>query len=167
MADITLSTAVRDSLLSLQSTSDLINRTNSRLSSGLKVNSAIDDAVAFFQSKALSDRAADFNEKKDTIDQAISALTAANDGLETVDSIVRQMKGLAQSMKSATSTQLSELLTQFNDLRTQIDNVTADASYQGTNLVNGTGQTLSVQFSERTASAILLARKICGLVRLA
>ena len=104
--NITLSTAVRDSLLSLQRTSDLINRTNSRLSTGLKVNSAIDDAVAFFQAKALSDRASDFNEKKDTIDQAISALTAANDGLETVDSIVRQLKGLAQSAKSVRPSRL-------------------------------------------------------------
>ena len=128
MADVTLSLAVRDSLLSLKNTSDLINRTNSRLSSGLKVASAIDDAVSFFQAKALSDRANDFNEKKDTIDQAISTLTAANDGVETIDSIVRQMKGLSQSMKSATTSQLGNLITQFNELRTQIDNLAADSS---------------------------------------
>ena len=120
MADITLSSAVRDSLLTLQKTSSMIERTNSRLSTGLKVASAIDDAVAFFQAKALSDRAGDFTERKDAIDQAISSLTAANDGVNAVDSIVRQLKGIAQSAKSASSAQLGTLLSQFNDLRDQL-----------------------------------------------
>ena len=58
MADsVTLSAAVRESLLSLQNTSQLIKRTQSRLASGLRVESAIDDPVSFFQAKSLSDRA--------------------------------------------------------------------------------------------------------------
>jgi len=36
----------------------------------------------------------------------------------------------------------------------QIDNLTGDAIYQGTNLINGTGSTLSVDFSEQTASKL-------------
>ena len=49
MAGITLSAAVRDSLLSLQTTTQLINRTQGRLSTGLAVASAIDDPINFFQ----------------------------------------------------------------------------------------------------------------------
>ena len=67
MSDVTLSAAVRSSLLSLQNTTDLIDRTQNRLSTGLKVASAVDDPVAFFQAKSLNDRAFDFNEKKDGI----------------------------------------------------------------------------------------------------
>ena len=157
MADITLSTAVRTSLLSLQGTSDLIGRTQNRLSTGLKVSSAIDDPVAFFQGKALSDRAGDFQEKKDAIDQSISNLTTATDGLNAVESIVRQLKGIAQNLKSATGTQFTDLVTQFNDLRDQIDLLTTDSTYQGVNLINGTGQTLTVEFSDKTTSKLAVS----------
>ena len=51
MADITLSSAVRDSLLSLQSTADLIGRTQNRLATGLEVEDAIDDPIKFFQGR--------------------------------------------------------------------------------------------------------------------
>jgi flagellin len=154
MSDVTLSAAVRQSLLSLQGTTDLIERTQNRLSTGLRVGSAIDDPVAFFQAKSLSDRASDFLEKKDAIDQGISTVTAALDGVEGIEALVRQMKGISNSMKSATDAQIADLVTQFNDLRSQINNLAADASYQGTNLINGEGQTLSVEFSEKSASLL-------------
>ncbi len=102
MAEVTLSAAVRDSLLSLRNTTNLIDRTQGRLSTGLKVATAIDDPIAFFQAKTLNDRAFDLNEKKDGIDQGISKLTTALDGIDAIDSLVRQMKGVANSLKSAT-----------------------------------------------------------------
>lgn len=154
MSDVTLSASVRQSLLSLQGTTDLIQRTQNRLSTGLRVGSAIDDPVAFFQAKSLSDRASDFLEKKDSIDQGISTVTGALDGVEGIESLVQQMKGISNSMKSATDAQIADLVTQFNDLRTQINNLAADATYQGTNLINGVGQTLSVEFSEKSASLL-------------
>lgn len=157
MANVTLSASVRQSLLSLQSTTSLVERTQNRLSTGLRVSSAVDDPVAFFQSKSLSDRASDFLEKKSGIDQGISTVSSALDGVESIEQLVKQMKGLSNSMKSATDTQIADLVTQFNDLRTQIDNLAADATYQGANLINGTGQTLSVEFSERTASLLDVA----------
>ncbi|SCA57859.1 hypothetical protein MTBPR1_70131 [Candidatus Terasakiella magnetica] len=154
MSDVTLSAAVRDSLLSLQNTTGLIERTQGRLSTGLEVASAIDDPVKFFQAKSLTDRASDFDSKKDDIDQGISTVTAAMDATEAVEDIVNQLKGLALSAKSATSTQIGDLVSQFNDLRTQISNLTTDAEYQGLNLVNGTGSTLTVQFSNETSSTL-------------
>jgi len=158
MADITLSASVRSNLLSLQSTTDLIGRTQSRLSTGLRVAGPIDDPVSYFQAKGLSDRASDFGEKKDNIDQGISSLTAATDAIAAVESLVQQLKGLATNAKSSTtSTQVDNIVTQFNDLRAQINNLTTDASYQGLNLVNGTGSTLSVNFSNDTASILNVA----------
>ncbi|MFC1673563.1 flagellin [Pseudomonadota bacterium] len=154
MADVTLSAAVRSSLLSLQDTSKLVKQTQNRLSTGLRVSSAIDDPVAFFQAKGLSDRAGDLTQKKDGIDQGISSVTAALDSVTAVENVVQQLKGLANSMKSATGTQFSDLITQFNSLRTQIGNIVSDASYQGTNLVNNTSQSLTVEFSDKTASLL-------------
>ena len=156
MAGITLSAAVRDSLLSLQTTTQLINRTQGRLSTGLAVSSAIDDPIKFFQAKTLSDRASDFDAKKAGIDQGISGLTAALDGTEGIESIVAQMKGLVVSAKSATSATIAELVSQFNDLRNQIANLARDTQFQGLNLINGTGEKLTVEFSTDTSSTLVV-----------
>ena len=67
MSDINLSGATRTNLLALQRTTDLIARTQERLSTGLKVNSAIDDAIAYFQAKSLTDRAGDLAVLKTTL----------------------------------------------------------------------------------------------------
>ena len=157
MSEITLSAAVRDSLLSLQNTTVLINRTQGRLSTGLAVSSAIDDPIKFFQAKTLADRASDFDEKKSDIDQGISTLTAALDGTEGIEAIVAQMKGLAVSAKSATSSTIGELVSQFNDLRTQIANLARDTQFQGLNLINGTGEKLTIEFSTDTSSTLVVS----------
>ena len=65
--DITLSSATRSNLLSLQNTSSLIGTTQQRLATGLKVNSALDDALAFFKARNLNSRASDLSTIKDTI----------------------------------------------------------------------------------------------------
>jgi flagellin-like hook-associated protein FlgL len=155
MANVTISAAVRGSLIALQGTAQLIEQTQGRLASGLKVASPVDDPVAFFQAKTLSDRANDLTQKKNNISQGISTVTAALDAVKGVENIVAQLKGLVNSAKSATtSTQISTLITQFNDLRSQIDLLTGDAQYQGINLINGTGTTLQVSFSTDTASLL-------------
>ena len=156
MAEITLSAAVRASLLSLQSTTTLINRTQGRLSTGLAVASAVDDPIKFFEAKTLSDRAIDFDDKKSGIDQGISSLTAALEGTEAIDNIVRQMKGLVLSAKPATASTIGELVSQFNDLRTQIANLAKDTDFQGLNLINGTGEKLTVEFSTDTSSILVV-----------
>ena len=154
MSDVTLSAAVRSSLLSLQSTTDLIDRTNGRLSSGLRVASAVDDPVAFFSAKSLTDRGFDFSDRKDGIDQGISTVTAALDGVESIDSLVRQLKGIANSLKSATGTQFTDLVTQFSDIRSQIGDLANDAEYQGVNLIDNTSESLTVNFSNNTTSLL-------------
>ena len=75
--DITLGSATRTNLLSLQNTQGLIDRTQGRLATGLKVNSALDDALAFFKARNLNDRASDLGAIKDQIAGAVSVLTAA------------------------------------------------------------------------------------------
>lgn len=154
MSDVTLTSAVRSNLLALQSTQGLVNRTQSRLSTGLKVASAIDDPVAYFQAKALSDRASDFQGKKDNIDQGVSALSTALQGISGVTTLVKQLKGLALNAQSASSSQISSLVSQFNALRSQLDNLATDSQYQGQNLIAGKGQTLTVSFSNLTGSSL-------------
>lgn len=154
MADVTLSGAIRSNLLSLQKTGDLVARTNTRLSTGLKVSSAVDDAVAFFQNKALKDRAGDLATRKDGIDQGISALNTALSGLQSAEAVLVQMKGIVLSAKSATDSERKTLGEQLNTLSAQLNYLANDASYQGLNLVNATSSNLKVQFSEKTANVL-------------
>ena len=156
MADITLNAAVRANLLTLNSTQSLIDKTQNRLSTGLRVSSPIDDSKAFFEAKSLSDRASDFSEKKDGIDQAISSVKTALEAVDAVDSLVSQLKGLAISAKSASGTELTSIVTQYNTLRTQIDNLAGDASFQGLNLVNNTTSTLTVEFGTASTSTLAI-----------
>ena len=102
--EINLSTSTRANLLALTRTTDLIARTQERLSTGLKVNSAIDDAISFFQARSLSDRASDLTLLKSNIDLGINTLEVASTGVESISGVVEQMKGLALAAKADTST---------------------------------------------------------------
>jgi len=156
-SDISLSSAIRSTLTALQNVQSLINVTQNDLSTGLKVGNATDNPVAFFQAQALTDRATDFSLKKDGIDQGISSLSTSLEGVSGIESIVGQLQGLILSAESAPSSQLGGLVAQFNSLRTQINVLAGDSTYQGTNLIDGTGSILTVSFSDLTASALAVS----------
>jgi len=155
--EIALSSATRTNLLSLQNTSGLIGKTQERLATGLKVNNAIDDALAFFKARNLNSRAGDLSAIKDGINGGISVIKAATQGLESMESVLKQMKALAQSAISAPeSNTRAKLASQFNELRSQVDNLAEDSSFNGVNLLkNGIGafepgaDSLTVKFNER------------------
>lgn len=154
MGDITLTSSARNALLSLQNTSSLMGKTQGRLTSGLKVSSAIDDAVAYFKAKGLSDRASDFTDRKGEIDQGISSVKAAINGTTITDSILKQMKGLINSARTADTSTRATLTSQFNDLAKQINSGLSDANYQGLNLINNSTASLTVYLSEGTAASL-------------
>ena len=169
--DITLSSATRTNLLSLQNTSNLIGQTQQRLATGLKVNSALDDALAFFKARNLNSRATDLSSIKDAISGGVSVITAAVQGLSTIESVLSQMKAIAQSAISAPeSLTRAKLASQFNELRSQVDNLAEDSSFNGVNLLkNSTGaftagaDQLTVKFNERTDQAAVNQLVISGL----
>lgn len=96
-AEIALTTATRTNLLSLQNTTSLIGRTQERLATGLKVNSAIDDALAFFKARNLNSRASDLQTIKDGVSDGINVIKAGIQGLGRLNPVLKQMKALAPS----------------------------------------------------------------------
>jgi flagellin len=159
MADnVTLSSAVRSNLLSIQGTSNLINSTQSKLSSGLRVASAIDDAAAFFAAQSLNARASDLSGLRDNIDQAISTVEAAVNGIDAISELVEQAKGLAVNAKATSdTTERSSLSVQFNSLLGQIDALANDSSFGGTNLLKTAPDNLSVNFNESSTSSLTIS----------
>lgn len=154
MAEVALTASVRSNLLALQNTSSLVGRTQSRLSTGLSVASAVDDAVKYFQSKGLSDRASDLSARKSGIDQGVSALKTATATLSTVEKLTTQMKGILENARAGTDSQRAEYGKQFGELAKQIQKLVDDAQYSGLNLLNSTSSTLSVRFSDKADSKL-------------
>ena len=159
MADsITLSAASRANLLSLQSTTTLIGKTQQRLSTGLKVASALDDASAYFTAKSLTNRASDLSAIKNQIDQAVSTVQNAVQAIDSATAIINQIQGIAQSAKSATTaTDRSTLGNQAELLAVQLNNLINDASYNGVNLLKATPDNLQVNFNEDATIELTIA----------
>ncbi len=65
ISDISLTAGMRSNLLNLQSTATLLDRTQTRLSTGKKVNTALDDPVNFFKAQSYTNRASDLAGLKD------------------------------------------------------------------------------------------------------
>lgn len=98
--DIVLSAALRNNLLSLQSTQRNIDTTQLRLATGLKVNSALDNPQNFFTAKALNNRAADLTRLLDGISQSIRTIEQANTGVETLSKLLDQAESIALEAQS-------------------------------------------------------------------
>jgi flagellin-like hook-associated protein FlgL len=152
-SQITLSSATRSNLLSLQKTTGLIDQTQQRLSTGKDVNSALDDALAFFKARNLNERASDLATVKDGISEGINVIKSAVQGLESIEGTLKQMKAIASSARAESdSSTRQKLSSQYLELRSQIDNLTEDASYNGVNLIKSSSDTLTVKFNEKTGT---------------
>ena len=99
MADNSLTASMRSNLLSLQQTQDLMDMTQERLSTGKKVNSAIDNPSSYYTAQSLTNRASDLNALLDSMGQGIQTIQAANEGIEAITDFVQQAKALANTAR--------------------------------------------------------------------
>ena len=153
-SDISLTAGMRTNLLNLQNTSDLLNRTQQRLSSGKRVNSALDNPTNYFAAQNANQRAGDLNDRKDGMSEAVQTVSATNAGIEAITGLINAAKGIAQSALSTSDTNVqSKLAAQYDTIRTQIDNISSDSGYRGLNLLSSTN-TLTVNFNEAATSKL-------------
>lgn len=93
MSDITLSAGVRSNLLSLQGTASMLERTQERLSTGLKVNGPLDDAAAFFTARGLNGRANDLSSIMQGMQNGMKTIDAASKGLSAITKTMENLVG--------------------------------------------------------------------------
>jgi flagellin-like hook-associated protein FlgL len=98
LSNITLSAAVRQNLLSLQGTADLLATTQGRLATGKKVNSALDNPTNFFTAAGLDARASDISNLLDSIGNGVQVLQAANTGITSLSKLVDTAKSIANQV---------------------------------------------------------------------
>src|SRR5213075_2316956 len=102
MTGIVLSASVRQNLLSLQSTAELLSTTQNRLATGNKVNSALDNPTNFFTALGLNNRASDISNLLDGIGNGVQVLQAANTGITSLQKLVDTAKSIANQVLQAT-----------------------------------------------------------------
>jgi flagellin len=103
MSEVVLSAAVRQNLLSLQSTANLLATTQEHLATGKKVNSALDNPTNYFTAAGLDARASDIGNLLDSIGNGVQILQAANTGLTSLQKLVDTAKSIAtQVLQSPT-----------------------------------------------------------------
>lgn len=157
MADVQLTSGIRSNLLLLQDTTTKLERTQLRLATGNKINSALDGPAGFFAAKGLNQRSGDLTGLKDGIGQAISTIKAADTGITKIEALVEQARGLTtQALGSlgndANSVSLrNSLANSFNSVLRQIDALAEDANYAGKNLLVGSGLRLDATASSKTS----------------
>ncbi|MEO9297519.1 flagellin [Devosia alba] len=105
MSDISLSKAVRSNLLSLQDTARMMGRTQERLSTGNKVNSALDNPTNFFTASSLNSRAGDLNSLMDSMANGIQTLEAADNGLTSITKTLESMQSTLRQARQDKSFQ--------------------------------------------------------------
>lgn len=104
MGDITINSAVRTNLETLQSTAKMMAQTQNRLASGLKVSSALDNPQSFFTAAGLNARASDLSALQDSMSLGVQTLKAADEGIKSIQKLVDQAKSVANQALQAKAT---------------------------------------------------------------
>ena len=161
IGDITLTSAMRSNLVSLQSTETLLGRTQERLSTGKRVNTAVDNPTNFFAARAHTQRADLLNGLKDTISEAIQTVKAADNGVVSINRLIESLRGVITQARSAvnsqtSATEIAGLTSQYNELIRQINNTQQDSAYKGVNFLSSAA-TLTVNFNEQATSQLIMS----------
>ncbi|HEY6027565.1 MAG TPA: flagellin [Pseudolabrys sp.] len=156
MSNIVLSAGVRSNLLQLQQTSDLITSTQTKLATGKRVNSALDNPNNYFTAQGLDNRASDLSNLLDSMSTAINTIQAANNGISAITKLVQSAQSLvSQAQQTSDTTVRASLATQFDSIRTQIDKLAGDSGFNGINLLNG--DNLTVTMNETGTSSVTVS----------
>jgi flagellin-like hook-associated protein FlgL len=144
MAAIILSSSVRQNLLSLQSTADLLSTTQNRLATGKKVNTALDNPTNFFTAAGLDSRASDISNLLDGISNGVQILQAANTGITSLQKLVDTAKSIAnQALQTTVGYTKSTVSTGANAGATAADllGTRTNATVTGTAIAGATATT--------------------------
>lgn len=145
---ITLSAATRQNLLVAQDTASLLATTQNRLSTGKKVNSALDNPTSFFTSQGLDNRSSDLSNLLDSISNGVQVIQAANTGLTSLQKLVDSAKSVAnQALQStigySTKSNVSTTITGANAADLRGTTTYSNNQALGNALTNGAGTALT------------------------
>jgi flagellin len=136
-----------------------------RLSSGLRINSAADDAAGYAISQGLTSQVNGLDQASRNTSDAISMVQTASSSLTNVQNMLQRVYelGVQYNNGSNSSSDKSDIQSEVNQLTTEIDRQQSSSNFNGLNLLNGSagssgtvtfqvgangGDTLSATFSD-------------------
>ena len=118
-----------------------------RLSSGLRINSAKDDAAGLAISERMSTQIRGLNQAARNANDGVSLAQTAEGALGTIGNNLQRIRELAVQSRNATnsSEDRAALQKEVAQLTSEIDRVAKDTSFNGTNLLDGSFTTKAFQ----------------------
>jgi flagellin len=120
-----------------------------RLSSGLRVNSAKDDAAGLAISMKLTSQVRSLNQAIRNAQDGISVVQTAEGGMNEIHNILTRMRELAQQASTGTlaTSDRTALNNEFADMKSEITRISDTTEFNGLSLLDGTlsGSGVSLQ----------------------
>ncbi|MBK5375324.1 flagellin FliC [Pseudomonas sp. TH08] len=139
----------------LNRASDALSTSMQRLSSGLKINSAKDDAAGLQISNRMASQIRGGNQAIQNANDGISVAQAAEGGLQATTDILQRMRELAVKARNGTNGTADQTATnsEFAQMSDEITRISASTNLNGKNLLDGTAGTVTLQVGANTGAA--------------
>jgi len=141
-----MSTVINTNLASLYAQNNLSNAQNNlagsvqRLSSGLRINSAKDDAAGLAISQNMQNQINGVNQARRNLNDATNLIQVADTSLGTIHDMLLRMKTLTTQGYdgSLSASQRTQIVDEINELNTEINATAARTKFNGNNLIAST-----------------------------
>ena len=167
---ILTNTSAMDTNRNLVASSNAVSTAMQRLSSGLRINTAADDAAGYAISQGLTSQVNGFDQASRNVGDAVSMVQTAESSLNNTQSMLQRVRELAVQYQNGdlSSTDKTDIQNEVNQLTQEVDRQRGAVTFNGINLLNGTaggtngvtfqvgansGDTLSASFADVEGSA--------------
>ena len=143
----------------LQNVSNDVSTRLQRLSSGLRINSAADDAAGLTASEAMRAQLVGQRASSENISRAITLLQTADSGLEQIGNMLVRIKELATQAADDTlnSSNRSAISAEAQSLISEIERIAESTNFNGIALINSGGGSVGLTFFIGDGTASVLA----------
>jgi flagellin len=137
-SDIVLSRGIRTNLLSLQNHASNLEISQERLSTGRRVNSALDNPLNYFQADGLKQRGKDLTNLLDAMSISVETLKITGKAIEGIQRLAESAIGILKNAATTTDNNLrNQARKSYEEIKNQINELVQDANFNGRNLLNG------------------------------
>lgn len=132
----------------LSQTTNSLSKSLERLSSGMRINSAMDDAAGLGVSEGLSAQIRSLGQAARNASDGLSVVQTAEGSMGEISSILIRMRELSvqAASDSITDTERGYLDTEFQDMVSEVDRITQSTKFNGNVLLAGAFATTGLDF---------------------
>ena len=136
---ILTNTSAMQTQISLNNSSSAVSTAMERLSSGLRINSAADDAAGYAISQGLTSQVNGLQQASQNVSDATSMVQTADSALNNVQSMLQRVSELAVQYQNGdlSSTDQTDIQDEVNQLTQEIDRQKGSVQFNGINLLDG------------------------------